>query len=80
MKEDQFYVKPGITEKERDLINFDRSKEIKPVLTLRISLSIHAKTYDPLGLVLPTRMMGNLLFRNTLQLLKKEQKGKTEIG
>ena len=49
---------------------------MKPVLTLRIGLSFHAKTYDPLGLVLPTRMIGNLLFRKSLQLLKKEQKGR----
>ena len=39
VKEDNFYVKPGINNKERDLI----SKEMKLVLTLRISLSIHAK-------------------------------------
>ena len=50
------------------------SKQMKMVLTLRISLSIHAKTYDPLGLVLPTRMIGNLLFRKSLQTIKKEQK------
>ena len=45
-------------------------------LTIRICLSVHAKTYDPLGLVLPTRMIGNLLFRESLQLLKKERQGK----
>ena len=37
------------------------------LLTLRVCLSIHAKAYDPLGFVLPTRMMGNLLFRESLQ-------------
>ena len=51
-------------------------REIKPKLTLRICLSFHAKTHDPLGLVLPTRMIGNLLFRKSLQKVKKEQKGK----
>ena len=35
-------------------------------LTVRICLSIHSKAFDPLGLVLPTRMVGNLLFRETL--------------
>ena len=72
MKEENFYVKPGINNEERDLI----SKEMKLVLTLRISLSIHAKTYDLLGLVLPTRIIGNLLFRKYLQTIKNEQKGK----
>ena len=79
VKEDNFYVKPGINNKERDLINLYQetkkiSKEMKLVLTLRISLLIHAKTYDLLDLVLPTRMIGNLLFRISLQIIKKEQK------
>ena len=41
-------------------------------LTVRICLSIHSKAFDPLGLVLPTRMIGNLLFRETLQFLKQD--------
>ena len=41
-------------------------------LTVRICLSIHSKAFDPLGLVLPTRMVGNLLFRETLQFLKQD--------
>ena len=41
--------------------------EIK--LSLRICLSIHAKAYDPLGLVFPTKMFGALLFRKTLQFV-----------
>ena len=44
---------------------------LPPKLTLRICLSLHARAFDPLGLVLPTRMIGNLLFRNTLQFLKR---------
>ena len=40
-------------------------------LTLRICLSVHSKTYDPLGLFLPTKMIGNLLFRETTQFLNK---------
>ena len=47
--------------------------DIKPALTLRSCLSLHAKTYDPLGLFLPVKMVGNLLFRKTLQTLKKER-------
>ena len=49
--------------------------QIKPHLTLRICLSLHAKPYDPLGYILPTKVIGNLLFRETLQTLKKERQG-----
>ena len=45
---------------------------LPPTLTLRICLSLHARAFDPLGLVLPTRMIGNLLFRNNLQFLKRD--------
>ena len=48
---------------------------VKPHMSLRICLSLHARTYDPLGLVLPLRMHGNLLLRETLQFLKKDKKG-----
>ena len=47
------------------------------VLTLRICLSLHAKAFDPLGLVLPTRIIGMLLFRNTLQFIKRDAGKKT---
>ena len=49
---------------------------VAPHLTLRACLSLHSKPYDPLGLVLPTRMIGNILFRSTLQIMKKNKKGK----
>ena len=39
----------------------------KLIMTLRLCLTIHAKAYDPLGFMLPTKMMGNLLFRESLQ-------------
>ena len=39
-------------------------------LMLRDCLSIHAKCYTPLGLALPVKMRGNILFRKTLQYLK----------
>ena len=48
---------------------------IKPNLTLRAALSIHMKPYDPLGFILPTRMIGSLLLRKTIQMLKKGVKG-----
>ena len=50
--------------------------EIAPQLTLRACLSLHSKPFDPLGLVLPARVIGNLLLRCTLQLIKKDTKGK----
>ena len=34
------------------------------------------KIFDPLGLVMPTKMIGNLLFRISLQFVKKEGKGR----
>ena len=49
--------------------------QISPHLTLRIALSIHAKAYDPLGLVLPCKMIGNLLLRLTIQVQRKEAHG-----
>ena len=48
---------------------------VKPHLNIRTALSIHMKPYDPLGLVLPTRMIGMLLLRETMQKLKKQIKG-----
>ena len=39
-------------------------------LVLKDCLSIHAKCYDPLGLALPVKMQGNILFRKSLQQLK----------
>ena len=84
MHEDYFYVKcsldkPSKKSKKSDIVfNISASGviQIKPHLTLRICLSLHAKAHDPLGLVLPTRMIGSLLFRNTLQQLKKDRQGK----
>ena len=71
---DEFYVKLGLTEAEINFVprysvdskfsvDSQIPVDIKPKLTLRICLSFHAKTHDPLGLVLPTRMLGHLLFR-----------------
>ena len=38
-------------------------KQMAPKLRLRDCLSIHSKPFDPLGFVLPLRMVRNLLFR-----------------
>ena len=39
-------------------------------------MSLHAKSYDPLGLILPTKMIGSILFKVTLNGLKKFNSGK----
>ena len=49
--------------------------KVSPHLTLRIALSIHARVYDLLGMVLPFKMIGSLLLRLTMQVLKKETHG-----
>ena len=58
------------------LVSPNHDVSIAPHLTLRACLSLHAKPFDALGFVLPTRIIGNLLFRTTLQTMKKESKGK----
>ena len=83
---DEFFVKLNLSTDEKNMIPdsvsdpeaVDQSipKTLKPKLTIRISLSFHAKVFDPLGLVLPTRLIGMLLFRSSLQELKKELKGR----
>jgi len=35
--------------------------------------------YDPQGFVLPSRMIGQLFFRDSLQKLKRERKGKVPL-
>ena len=59
---------------------FPLFKALPPIsLTIRICLSIHANTHDPLGLVLPVKMIGTLLFRETLQHINKTMKSKGRI-
>ena len=48
----------------------DIEKLIPLKLRLRDCLSVHAGCFDPLGMVLPVKMYGNLLFRISLQLMK----------
>ena len=48
--------------------------DIKCKLTLRICLKFHMKIFNPLGLVLPTRMWRNLLFRCTLQIIETAER------
>ena len=84
MKDDKLYVKAELEKLSKKikynaqvmqvLVEGDKLISIKPHLTLRVCISLHAKPFDPLGLVLPTRMIRSLLFRDILQSFKKEWK------
>mgnify|MGYP001252342840 CR=1 FL=1 len=83
---DEFFVKLVLSDEDAQLLDQlgerespttdQLPREIKPRLTLRICLRFHMKIFDPLGLVMPTKMIGNLLFRISLQVIKKEGKGR----
>ena len=55
----------------------DIGKAIQLKLKLSDCLSVHARCFDPLGLVLPVKMTGNLFFRDTLQALRVGISSKT---
>ena len=85
VKNDKFFIKPNLLSpgKKQKKPNFQVELlptldgiNVKPHLTLRAGLSLHAKSYDPLGLILPTKMIGSILFRETLNDLKKFNSGK----
>ena len=86
VRDDTFYVKADLIKPAKKVrrgvnetviaVNEDMSVSITPHLTLRFCLSMHARPFDPLGLVLPVKMRGNILFRISLQSLKKEKRGK----
>ena len=82
VKDDLFYVKVNISGKKRNVnINLDEIlKEPGLKLTLRDALSLHAKAFDPLGLILPTKAIGMLLFRETLQYLSRQLKESQDKG
>ena len=74
VKDEKFYVKVGASGKKKtvaiSLPEIINDPDLK--LTLRWALSLHAKAYDPLGLILPTKMIGNFLFRRSLQSLSEQ--------
>ena len=84
IKEDELYIKAELTKLSKKikhnakviqvLVEGEKFISIKPHLTLRVSLSLHTKPFDLLGLVLSTRMIGSLPFRETLESFKKEWK------
>ena len=71
VRDDRLFVKVQIEGKQRKIVltlnNFIENPALK--LTVRECLSLHARCYDPLGLCLPVKMVGNILFRKTLQVL-----------
>ena len=76
VRDDTFYVKVNVSGKRRNLkISLQSIRDTPDLkLTLRDCLSLHAKAYDPLGIVLPTKQIGNLLFRKTLRGLNLKAK------
>ena len=75
VKEDTIFIQLNDIDKKKakkvDLGSLIHSPDLK--LNLRTVLSFHSKAYDPKGLVLPTKMIGSLLFRTTLQHLSKQK-------
>ena len=83
VREDMFYVKANLTgcgKRGKSVVEVTTDKHlyvnVAPHLTIRACLSLHARPFDALGLVLPTRVIGNILFRRTLQDIKKGHKGR----
>ena len=86
VKEDKLFIKAKIegpdktVKQDSDCFKSVNTviSQVKPRLTLRTALSIHCKSFDPLGFCLPTKMIGALLFRRTIQNMKKESQGKIQ--
>ena len=82
VKLDKLFIKVQIEGKKRKIVislnNFIENPALK--LTVRCCLSLHARCYDPIGLILPVKMVGNLLFRETIQsLAASRQEGETKL-
>ena len=76
VKSDKLFVKIQVQGKKKKIsITFDdivSNPDLK--LNLRQCLSVHSRAFDPNGLILPVKMIGNLLFRFTLQSLSEKRK------
>ena len=82
VREDKLFIKARGSGKNKSIVvelnSFLENPSLR--LTLRECLSLHARAWDPLGFVLPVKMVGTLLFRKTLQFLSnKVQKMVNEI-
>ena len=77
-KNNKFFIKVEALGRKHNstlsLLMFVDNPKLK--LRLRDCLSLHARAFDPLGLILPLKMLGNLLFRVTLQHLSDQTKKK----
>ena len=82
VKNDKLFVKVQIEGKKRKLVlslnSYIENPDLK--LTVRDCLSLHARCFDPIGLILPTKMWGMILFRRTLQFLSAQNKAKGDKG
>ena len=77
VEQDRLFIKGEPTVKNKNCTpytNFRENPKLK--LSLRCCLSLHSKPYNPLGLILPIKMKGNILFRQTLQDLSTAKKPK----
>ena len=76
VESDTFFIKVEAGGRKRNislsLSSFVESPRLK--LTLRDGLSLHSRPFDPIGFILPVKMNGFLLFRQTLQELSSKSK------
>ena len=82
VKEDKLFVKVQINGKKRKIVLSLDSLIKNPShrLTVRDCLSLHARCFDPTGLILPVKMTGMILFRRTLQhLAATRTEGETKL-
>ena len=82
VKEDKFFIKVAVGNKKKqvtiNLMTVLENPKLK--LTVRNCLSLHSKAFDPIGLDLPTKMIGALLFRKTLQILSSKSKAENSTS
>ena len=80
VENDKLFVKVQIDGKKRKLVltlnSYIENPKLK--LTVRDCLSLHARCFDPIGIILPVKMTGMLLFRRTLQFLPAQNRANGE--
>ena len=76
VKNDKMFVKIQVQGKRKKISITEDDVVNNPdvTLNLRQCLSVHSRAFDPNGLILPVKMIGNLLFRSTLQSLSEKRK------
>ena len=80
VENDKLFVKVQIDGKKRKLVltlnSYIENPELK--LTIRDCLSLHAQCFDPIGINLPVKMTGMILFQRTLQFLSAQNRANGE--